>query len=239
MSLFENLTNDQFEEQKDTLGGFSTLDSNVYDALIKLVYVTKSQSGAMGVTLIADIDDREYKETVYITNKNGENYYNTKSNPPKKMPLPGFTILNDLCLICCGKPLNQMGTEDKIVQLYNPTVGKEVPTQTPVIMDLLNKRVKLGILKEVKNKVQSTDSGYVETDETREGNVINKVFDYENGRTVYEINHDLTESPLFVHKWLEKNKDIVIDHTKKKGNINSSKPVPPKPTEHKSLFTSD
>ncbi len=240
MGIFENLTNDSFEEQRDTLGKFSVLESDVYDAVIKVAFAQTAASGAVGVTVIAKVDNDEYRETIYITNRNKENFYYTKGNPPKKMPLMGFTTINDICQITCGKSLSQMETENKMIMLYNADLQKEVPTAVPVLMELVGKPIKLGILKELKYKVQNTDAGYVETDDVRESNVINKVFDPETGRTVYEINHDLKEAPLFIDKWLEKNRGIVIDLTKKSGNGNTTKngkPVPPSKTEHKSLFT--
>ena len=90
MGLFSNFTSDTFEEQKDTLGGFTLLDSDIYDATLKFVYANRAPSGAVSINIIADIEGTEYREIIYITNKNGENFYYSKANTSKKMPLPGF-----------------------------------------------------------------------------------------------------------------------------------------------------
>ena len=236
MSLFSNMTTNGLEEQRDTLGGFSLLDSNIYPAVIKAAYAGRSQSGAMSVTLHLDIEGKEYKETVYITNKNGENFFIDKSDPKKRRAIPGFSVINDLCLVTLNKSLNQMDTENKVLNIYNPELGKEVATSVPVIMELLNKKAEFAIVKEKRFKTQKTDTGYVETDEIRESNVISKVFNAESHQTAYEIAHDLTEAPLFCDKWLEKNKGVTVDRTKGK-NALSHNPIPaPAKTERKSLF---
>lgn len=233
MSLFSNMTTNGMEEQKDVLGGFSLLDSNIYPATIKIAYAGKSPSGAMNITLHADIEGKEYKETVYITNKNGENFYVSKADG-KKNPLAGFSIINDLCQIACDKPLSQMDTENKTLMIYNNDLQKEIPTSVPCIMELAGKKVNFAIVKEKRFKVVNDNGSFRETDETRESNVITKVFDPVSHQTVYEIKHGLTEEPLFCDKWLEKNKGQVVDRTRKGGKA----PVKPEPqkTERKSLF---
>ena len=234
MSLFTSMTTEGMEEQRDTLGGFSLLESGIYPATIRVAYAGRSQSGAMNITLLADIEGKEYRETVYITNRNGENFFSDK-NDGKKKPLPGFTIINDLCQIACDKPLNVIEPETKTLKVYSPELQKEVPTQVPVIMDLLNKKVNLAIVKEKRFKMQNSDKGYVETDEIRESNAIQKVFDFDTKQTVYEIKHGVSETPLFYDKWKEKNDGVVVDKTRK-GHSQQTPSVPQK-TERKSLFS--
>lgn len=233
MSLFSNMTTNGLEEQKDVLGGFSLLDTNIYPAVIKVAYAGKSQSGAMSITLHAEIEGKEYRETVYITNKNGENFYVNKTDG-KKNPLAGFSIINDICQIALNKPLNQVDTEDKILMIYNNELGKEIATKVPCIMELKDKKVDLAIVKEKRFKMVNDNGNFHETDETREANVITKVFDPDSHQTVYEIKHGLTEEPLFCDKWLEKNRGQVIDRTRK-GRAEKPTATAPK-QERKSLF---
>ncbi len=76
MSLFSKLKTDNLENAEDRVGGgFKVLPTNIYNSKIKLAYAGTSASGAMNITFICDIDGREYKETIYITNKAGENFY--------------------------------------------------------------------------------------------------------------------------------------------------------------------
>lgn len=236
MSIFSNLTNNGLEEQKDTLGGFTLLDSDIYPAKIKVAYAGRSASGAMNVTIHADIDGKEYRETIYITNKDGINFYEKDG---KKIPLAGFAVVNDICQLAAGKPLSQMDTEDKMLMIYSTELQKEVATKVPVLMDLLDTRVDLGIVKEKRFKaVKDSNGNYVDSDETRESNVINKAFHPETHQTVYEIAHNLNDSPLFYDKWLNKNKGQVMDRTRKGGRTGSNmvSPSVPQRTERKSLF---
>ena len=73
--LFSSLTTENLEKNEPMAGGgYTPLDTNVYPATIKIMYAGKSKGGANSITLIADIDGREYRETVWITNKNGQNF---------------------------------------------------------------------------------------------------------------------------------------------------------------------
>ena len=93
--MFGNMTTDGMEKQEDRLGGgYQPLETDIYTGVIKAAYAGKSQSGAMNITLIVQLGDREYRETVYISNRNGENFFVSKDK--KKVALPGFTIINHL-----------------------------------------------------------------------------------------------------------------------------------------------
>ena len=71
MSLLAGLTTDEsIKESKDSVGGgFTAKPSGIYDATVKVAYITVAASGAKAVNLIADISGSEYRETIYITNK--------------------------------------------------------------------------------------------------------------------------------------------------------------------------
>ena len=105
MSFFKNLSSDGLEEAQDRLGGYQPLDTDIYHGVIKAMYAGQAASGAMNVTVIVDLNGKEYRETVYITNKNGENFFLNKQDKSKKVPLPGFTTIDDICLIATGSPL--------------------------------------------------------------------------------------------------------------------------------------
>lgn len=230
MSIFSNLSNAGLEESKDTLGGFQLFDTNIYTATVKLAYAGESVGGAMSVTFLFDIDGKEHRETFYVTNRQKQNYYTTNG---KKYPLPGYTIVDDICVIASGKPLAEQETEPKMVKIYNAMAKEEVPTQVPVLVDLLGNKVALGIFKQIENKNAKNASGeYEPTEETRELNVVDKVFHPEVKLTVVEAKSGKTE-PNFWNKWLEKNKDTVRNRCTFKGKSNTSKSETP---VKKSLF---
>ena len=223
--MFNNLTDQGLEKAEDRLGGgFSVRETDIYTFKIKAAYAGKSQGGAMNVSIIATDSQGEYRETIYITNKKGENFF---VKDGKKVPLPGFTIINDLCLIATGEPLSEQETEDKVINLYDYDAKKEVPTSVPMIMALVGAEVSLSVQKNLEDKNAKNDAGeYVPTGETRDTNTIGKVFHTETKMTVVEALEGAEEAK-FWDAWLEKNKGKVFDRTKK--DTGGGKPVGTRP----------
>lgn len=213
MSIFKKLTTEGAELAGDRLGGFVTYPTAVYDAVIKMAYAGKSPAGALNLTIIADLDGKEFRETIYVTNKAGENTYPDKQDAKKKQLMPGFITVNDLCLLTTGVGLNEQDTEEKMVKIYNATEKKEVPTAVEALTGLIGQKVKLGILRTKSFKQKKNDSGaYVDTAETRLENSIDKVFHAESGRTVTEYLHEVDPGE-FMPAWDAKNKGVDRDKT--------------------------
>lgn len=247
MSMFKNLTTAGLEQAEDRIGGGGVLETGIYTGKIKVAYAGKSVGGAQSITLILDLAGREYRETIYITNKAGENFFLNKSDPTKKVPLPGFTLIDHICLLTTEEPLSEQDVEEKVVKIYNFDERKEVPTNVPVLVDLIGKEVSVAIVKELVNKNAKNSSGdYAPTAETREQNVIDKAFHPESKLTVVEaLNGD--EEGAFWDVWLEKNKGKTKDKRtiREDGAAGSSggrptrQPTPPSgetPAPRKNLF---
>lgn len=208
-AIFGNLTTEGAEGKEDRLGGFRVYESGPYLVKLKMVYTGKSSGGARFITVIADTESGEYKEVVYVTNKKGDNYY---MKDDKKNLLPGFTLIDDLCLVTCNKSLSEMGTEDKVVNVYDPEAKKEVPTSVPVLTELLGKEAIFGILKMTKNKqVKNTSTGeFEDTGDSRDENGIDKIFHHPSNLTVVEAQKGI-QTPTFYGAWVEKNKGKTQD----------------------------
>jgi hypothetical protein len=224
MSLFGNLKTEGLEEAQDRLGGFQLFDTDAYEATITLAYAGQSSGGAMNVTLVADIDGREYKETVYVTNKKGENFFLNQQDPTKKVPLPGFTTIDDLCLVTTDAPLSAQTTEEKVVKVYDPDLRAEAPKSVQVLTSLLGKQVYLGITRSLVNKQEKDSNGeYQPVADTREENTIEKIFHYPTKATVVEAKNGA--DPAFFDKWLAKNRGVTRDRRKiKDGEAQSGRP---------------
>lgn len=211
MSLFNNLTNNGLEEAQDRLGGYQPLDSDIYTGVIKAAYAGKSAGGAMSVTLLLDTAGKEYRETFYVTNKKGENFFLNKQDNSKKVPLPGFTLVDDICLVTTDKSLAEQDTEDKVIKIYDADAKKELPKTVPMLVELIGKTVSLAILRNLVNKNEKGANGeYTATAETREENTTDKVFHTETRMTVVEIKNNQTE-PKFWEGWVERNKGNTRD----------------------------
>lgn len=234
MTMFSKLTTTGLEETQDHLGGGTQpLESNIYSGVIKAAYGGKSSEGALSVTLIISLEEREYTETCYVTNRKGENFFLNKIDPTKKVPLPGFTLIEDICLTTSGKSLSQQDIEDKVINVYDFDAKKELPKSVPMLMDLLGQPIAVGIIKQTVNKRTKVGNEYVETKDTKEENVLDKVFHPELKLTVAEARKgDVV--PKFWDAWLEKNQGVTKDKTKKI----EKKPVatPSTAAPRKSLF---
>jgi hypothetical protein len=215
---FGNLTTSGLEESKDVLGGGSYLkDSGVYDGIIKLAFAGKSDSGARSLTVHIDIDGKEYRETLYVTSREGKHYYHPKGDTSKKSPLPGFTTANDLALLSTGLSLGDQTIEEKVVKLYDFDTKAEVPTKVEMLTEMIGKPIKLGIVRSVVDKnVKDASGNYVPSGETKEENTIDKVFHAETGKTVAEFTAKI-ETAEFLGKWDEKNTGVTRQKAKGAG----------------------
>ena len=211
MSIFKSLQTTGLEESRDSLGGF-TLESDIYAGKIKVAYAQPAASGALGIVMLFDFGGKEYRETVYVTNKKGENFYLNKNDATKKVPLPGFTTADDICLIVTGKPLCEQVTEEKVVNVYDSDAKKELPKSVQMLTDLVGQDIRVAIQKRIENKSAKVGDEYVLTAETREVNSIEKVFHPELHLTVVEARSG-QEVAKFHDAWLERNKGKTIDKT--------------------------
>lgn len=146
------------------------------------------------------------------------NYYMAKDPKTGQMTvkkyLPGFELINALCLMTLNKPLRDVGTEEKTIMLYDFEQRKEVPTAVPMITELLGKKITAGVIKQLVNK-RAKDPGtgkYVSITETKEENEIDKFFHFPSGLTVTEAKAKATE-PVFKQKWAEKWTGQISDRT--------------------------
>ena len=209
MNVFANLTTDNsIEEEVDVVSsGFKPLESGVYTFEVKQAYLGESAGGALSVTLDCEAaDGTKFKKTEYVTSgkaKGQKNYYETQDG--KKRYLPGFTNVNNICLLTVGKELGQIEPEEKVINLYDRDAGKEVPTKVMMLTDVMGNEITLGIIKQIVDKnVKDGNGQYVPSGETREENEIDKVFRARDGMTVTEIKAQAEEA-VFINTWKEAN----------------------------------
>lgn len=205
--MFGNLSTEGAEKAGDVLGGGRVVfETDAYEAKIKMAYVGKSQSSdAQGINLILDIGGQEFSpRAIYITNRNGENFYKDKNDGSKKL-LPGFEQIDELCLVTTGQELSEQDVQEKTIEIYNFDEKKMVPTNMPVLVDLIGKDVIVCIEKQNIDKTKKEGDAYVPTGETVDVNEIAKFVHLESRMTVTEAREELDE-PVFLDKWVEKNK---------------------------------
>ena len=203
-------------EEKDIIGGGGALESGMYLATIDVAYLDKAASGAIGMTVKATMEGgRNYRETFWIQSGdakgNATTYQDKKTGEMRH--LPGFTMGNSIARLGAGGELTELNSEEKLVGIYNYDAQKEVPTAVEVITDLTGKQVYLGIVKQTVFKQAKQDNGsYANTAETRDENIVDKVFHPESRLTVAEILAGATEFSFF-STWKAKNEGQTRDRT--------------------------
>ncbi|UZV39843.1 ssDNA binding protein [Xanthomonas virus PB119] len=224
--MFKNLSTEGLEQSEDRLGGSGPLPTSIYTGIIKQFYGIKSDGGASGVVFILDVNGREYRETIYCTNRKGENFYKKDG---KSYQLPGFITANDIALCAVGQQLNELDWEEKQVKVYDYDQKKEVPKAVEVAVDMIGKEVTVAIVNVLKNKQEKNAQGeYVDIADERTENNIEKVFDTESKRTVREA-IDGKEEAAFHDEWLKKNDGVQRDKRSiKNGGSAGSAGAPPK-----------
>lgn len=216
--MFGNLTTEGAEKVEDRVGGFTLFETDVYEGIVKLAYVTKSTSSeSQAANLVIDIGGREYRETIWMTNSKGENTYQDKKDPAKKHLLPGFISINDLAMMTTETPLSEQDLENKVVEIYDFEARKAVPTNVPVFVDMLGKPVKVAIQKRTVDKQKKDGNNvYQNTGETRDENTIVKFFHPETDQTLTEAIEGVAGG-TYMNAWLGKNQGKTYNAVKGAG----------------------
>lgn len=225
-NLFSGFTTEGMEKTKDVLGGFSLFESDIYEAEIKLAYAGSStKSKAQSITVHLDIGGREYRETIWVTNGNNENF---SVRDGVKSPLPGYVTIDDLCLLATGYPLPNQTMEEKTVPLYDFEAKENRNQNVQVITSILGKKVRVGIQKveDDKTKLNEATKKYEPTGETRELNTLAKVFHFDTKKTTAEFREG--KEATFHDAWQKKWKDQVYKKAKgaagKEGRPGAARP---------------
>lgn len=197
------LGNDVEVQEEDVVvsGGF-TLGTGLYPMVVENAYLDKSKTGAMSINLHLKKQaggNQVYRHTIYITSgdaKGNKPYYEKDG---KKHPLPGYALVDQIAKITAGVPLSQVETDEKLVNLYDFDAKAEVPREVPVVTGMLGQEILVGMHLKRENKRAQSNGKWVDTNEAREYNEINKVF-YPDGFTVTEKAAEAEEA-AFVQKW--------------------------------------
>lgn len=211
MSFFAENTdynaNDAAAASKDIVGGqgFKALPSDVYDFTVNHAYLGKSSGGATSVNLELEAEGHGKRSfTVYVTNKQGGIKYEDKKTNQMEY-LPGFLLIDSLCLLACGKPLLDLVkvTEKRSLELWNKEAKQKMPTDVDMLMPLLKTKVKAAVELRIENKTKRNDQTgkYDPINEPRESNELIKFFRERDNMTVNEIRARLPEAK-FMGEWL-------------------------------------
>lgn len=207
--MFANLDTSGTEAQEDRLGGTFTSETGVYDATIKVAYVVPSRtSDSKAIHAIVDLGNgQELAQRTYFLNKAGQPTYEKND---KKFVLPGFEEVDALVTLATGVSIKDTPIEEKTLQIWDGDAQKELPKSVPVLTALTGKPIAVAVTKQIVNKQKKVGDKWIDTNDTREENVITKYFRFDSKLTMVEAVKVAGGAPApaegerFYDKWAEK-----------------------------------
>lgn len=171
-----------------TAGGWKTLETDIYPAVVKIAFLTPSaSSAAVKATVEFDVTGPDgkvvtHREHQWIANKEGElTKYDEKSN--KTVLNHGAAWLDGLCKVAAGLRLEDCQAEVRSVKLHDGIAQREV------LIELTNTKVLVGMLQIRENRTsydKDTNSTVVHN-EPRMINKISNVFCEDSGQSPTEL----------------------------------------------------
>lgn len=198
-------------------GGF-TLPTGLYPMVVENAYLEKkSDTGAlmMHVHLKRKTGGNQvykFKNCIVSGNAKG-NKATYIGKDGRELPLPGYSQMDQICRIAGDLKLAQIEPEKKLVKMWDFDASAEVPREVPVVTQIVGQEILVGIVLKRENKRANQGGKWVDTNEAREFNEIDKVF-YPDGFTVTEKAAE-AETAEFVEKWTKAHPEgTVIDKFK-------------------------
>ena len=210
---FSNLAQvEDVEAATDSIGGFSLLASGLYKMTIEMAYMGTAPKGSeiLALDLVNDSGQR-YSETIYLTSGTAKGVKNTYERGGKTHYLPGFILGKDVVELAGKVAIDKVTLETKTIQKYNFLSKQIEPLEVETVKDIIGKQLIVGIIrfKQNKNKPDATGE-YKKSNDIREGNYIDKVFDIATRLSTVEKAKNVT-TPTFLNTWHSKWKDKIED----------------------------
>lgn len=236
-NIFSDKTTAKEKIEDDFLAGSGILDTDMYLAKIKTAFIGKAaKSDARNVTILMDIGGKEYRQTIWVSNKLGEVTYKDKKTGDSKN-LPGFNQVNSLCLLVAGQEMGAMTVEELTVKLYDFDAKKELPQAVDCFTALHGEDVMVAFQRQTvdKTKLNDTTGVYESTGEIKDINEVVKFFAADKAVTISEVAEFVKslggdfddvirdgdvltaiskmddEAGIYSVKWLDRNKGVTYD----------------------------
>jgi len=200
------------EDNEDRLGGGGfTLDSGLYSMTIETAYMRKTAAGATMLEVAYTDGTHELKDSMCVLTKAGQ----PTSASGKR--LISLNIADSIVFAATDKA-DLSGTlgsiEEKVIKVWGGKDVGETNTKVDMIMDLVGKKVILGVQKSTENKRAPDDAGvWHDTADTRDVNDVRAVFNSDTRMTKSETNAK-ADSPTFIKQWKEKWDGVTVNKVK-------------------------
>ena len=197
-------------ESKVFLSSFKPLESGIYEAEVKGVYLQKSQNNpSRRATVVLDVEGREVSTTFFIIGQDGTPFNKKLTKDGKKTLCRGWNEVSGLCTLTTGKSLDKMVPGQITLEIYDFDTKKRVNKPFDGFPELKGKKVKVAIVKQLADKKQKGADGAWEVVGTREENAAEHFYHAETNQSVYELKHQI--NPEAMADWEKNNKGKTKD----------------------------
>ena len=187
--------NDVEVQEVSDFSGKRTVDTGVYDATIKVFYLSTAQTGSTMLNQVFKVGNQEITlKAEYLYKDPKVQYYIDKKTGKKKQNI-GIQKLNETCLAATGDKLENTEMKEKTIKIWDYDLKKEAPVKRMVITGLTGATVQLAILEIQENKYSDPTQAVLRNE------VVKVALD--DGSTVAEVN--AKKDPVWMATWEERN----------------------------------
>jgi hypothetical protein len=233
MALNLNLTLDtdtvQTTENDYLSGDNFLLETGLYTLTIKQMYPVKNKDGSHSMQLVLEDETsgKRFSPMIYFLNKDGKSSTIAQFgiNKGKKVPILGFSRLEQICQYAANMSLEEAGQTAKIKSVTKPFGTDTISVD--MFMAVIGKKINMLIEKQrVNKKEENLSTGKWEPiNDERVVNEIAKILDADK---FTEAERGKVTEPMFVNTWLEKNQGKIIDRYKAIPGLPGAKTGPTK-----------
>ena len=207
MGLFSNVkSSTKTEKVTDRVGGFVIHETGVYEATLRRMYASKADSGSLGVTLELDLftdpnSDKTTRmtKTIYVTNSEGENFFISQKDNKQYMN-SGWLMIDAIANFATDGEAGLAELETEEVFIKRTVDGQETTVTVEGYPEVADLSLNIGLMKVNKPVSKKVDGKWVDTEEMRDENEIERIFN-EEGFTFLEWEANQLDAPEFINKW--------------------------------------
>ena len=209
------------------------LSTDIYEATVKEAYIDEKESGAMffNATFSTSTGKLVALRECFQSGDKAKNpnatYYTDKDGVEHDMP--GYAVSNEVLVAIMGEDvlndndeirdlydLHEDGdVERKAIPIYDFNAKKKVPTQVPVVVPLVGKKIRIGVLDAFVDIPAKRPDGTIDyntpSGKSKRINQIDCFFNAETGQTYSEFSSSVDAE--FYKEWSDKSKGKVYDLT--------------------------
>lgn len=161
-------------EAFESAGTTSVLDTGLYQAMLKAVYLDTTKGGTPVANAVVEINGLTKTFPMYIAYKDTKKPVKVVNG--QRQVIPGYKQLNSLAYCATGLTIDALTQEEKVIKVYDWNTRKEEPQTVLAFSELMGKQIAVGIKKVEKHKTAKVNGQYLPTTETYFTNEIDRYY---------------------------------------------------------------